>query len=217
MKDISSYSLETAPPLYTPFAAGRYTTGPAMRTLGFDFGNGAADRLSIQIDAQYRHYRANKLACRRPPDHIDRYYARDTGNEDIQPALAVWLAGRLATEYPEFFYYKYADHQHSLRNDLMNETIVWNDAGDLLPASALHFEAVDLCDALMMQIPEDVAVTRFTADRNDTQALIHLCAPNHWAPGDKIGRSFAGVHDVVPGAELDKLKDRYTDFLYRCC
>ncbi len=217
MKDKTTYSLETAPPLYFPFASGHYTTGPAMRVFGFDFGNGAADGRTFQIDAEFAKYRANKLACRSAPDRIDRYYARAAYDTPTQAALAAWIARRLAAEYPKVFYYSDASEtdRHTLRSELTRETIHWNDAGELLrDACELRFEAVDLSDAILMQLPEDVALTQFDAARNDRQSMIHLCAPNHWAPADKIDRSFAAVHDVVPGAELEKLKDRYTDFLY---
>ena len=35
----------------------------------------------------------------------------------------------------------------------------------------------------------------------DWLAAIHLCAPNHWAAEDKVGKPFNGVHAPVPGME----------------
>jgi hypothetical protein len=36
---------------------------------------------------------------------------------------------------------------------------------------------------------------------------VHLCSPNHWAAEEKIGKSFAGVHEPVAGIEAINLRE----------
>ena len=53
---------------------------------------------------------------------------------------------------------------------------------------------------LAMLGPEDLAIVT-TDGETDWLAFGHLCAPSHWALEDKIGKSFAAVHQPVPGFE----------------
>lgn len=55
-------------------------------------------------------------------------------------------------------------------------------------------------EALCMGIAEDVAIVT-TDGEADWLAFGHLCAPSHWALKEKIGRSFARVHEPIPGFE----------------
>ncbi len=61
-------------------------------------------------------------------------------------------------------------------------------------------EYLSLFDALCCQVQEDIAVCQLQDDK-DWLAAVHLCAPNHWAAADKIGRPFNKVHAPVPGME----------------
>ncbi len=36
-------------------------------------------------------------------------------------------------------------------------------------------------------------------DKNNRVTALHLCAPNHWAAADKLGKDFMTVHKAVPG------------------
>ncbi|HEU4751688.1 MAG TPA: heme-dependent oxidative N-demethylase subunit alpha family protein, partial [Armatimonadota bacterium] len=51
------------------------------------------------------------------------------------------------------------------------------------------------------QVPEDLAVVRTSPERGEWLAAVHVCAPSHWAPAEKLGRDFPGVHAPVPGFE----------------
>lgn len=53
---------------------------------------------------------------------------------------------------------------------------------------------------IAMLVPEDLAIVT-TDGIADWLAFGHLCAPSHWALEEKIGRSFATVHQPVPGFE----------------
>ena len=57
--------------------------------------------------------------------------------------------------------------------------------------------AADGLDRLAMNLPCDVAIVRREEGR-DWNAYLHVCAPSHWRPEDKIGRSFVATHDPVP-------------------
>ena len=59
--------------------------------------------------------------------------------------------------------------------------------------------------SIAMFIEEDLAIIRRENGRNWTCAL-HLCAPNHWAAEDKIGKSFTTIHEPV--AEIEPINRR---------
>jgi hypothetical protein len=65
---------------------------------------------------------------------------------------------------------------------------------------------VSLFDALCCQVQEDIAVCQLNRNE-DWLAAIHLCAPNHWAPQDKIGKPFNKVH--APVADMEKINASY--------
>lgn len=55
-------------------------------------------------------------------------------------------------------------------------------------------------EELALRVPEDIAIVT-TEGETDWLAFGHLCAPSHWALEEKIGRSFAQVHEPIPGFE----------------
>lgn len=57
--------------------------------------------------------------------------------------------------------------------------------------------------SLAMQIPEDIVVHRIDGDR-DWMAYGHLCLPSGWDPAEKIGKSFAEIHEPVPGMRSNR-------------
>lgn len=52
-------------------------------------------------------------------------------------------------------------------------------------------------DAFAMTVNEDLALWK-RADGKEWLSIIHLCAPNHWAAKDKIGKDFPSTHGPVP-------------------
>lgn len=56
--------------------------------------------------------------------------------------------------------------------------------------------------ALAVQVPEDFCVVQVD-EHSDRLVAAHVCAPSHWAPKDKIGKSFREIHAPVAG--IDKL------------
>jgi dimethylamine monooxygenase subunit A len=67
-----------------------------------------------------------------------------------------------------------------------------------LPQPAPKFHA--LCE----YIQEDIAVVRWTPERGEWNAALHITAPSHWAPEDKIGKGYADTHALVPGMERQR-------------
>ncbi len=55
----------------------------------------------------------------------------------------------------------------------------------------------DDLDQLACSVAEDIALWK-RDDEKDWLAALHLCAPNHWSPEEKIGKSFLPVHAPVP-------------------
>jgi hypothetical protein len=57
---------------------------------------------------------------------------------------------------------------------------------------------IDALDALACQVQEDLAVVSSEGGRHWLSAA-HVCFPNGWAPREKVGRSFAAIHEPVAG------------------
>ncbi|MGC4042884.1 MAG: DUF3445 domain-containing protein [Armatimonas sp.] len=57
---------------------------------------------------------------------------------------------------------------------------------------------------LCLLFPEDIAIVRRNAERGDWNAALHICAPSHWRPEEKIGRGYTATHEPVPGIERQK-------------
>lgn len=55
----------------------------------------------------------------------------------------------------------------------------------------------DEFDKFCCSVQEDISIWKKAGDR-EWLAAIHLAAPNHWAPEDKIGKSFTDSHIPVP-------------------
>ena len=41
---------------------------------------------------------------------------------------------------------------------------------------------------------EDIAIVRCSPERGDWSAALHICAPSHWAPEEKLGKGYAATH-----------------------
>jgi hypothetical protein len=186
------------PAVYLPFAHGRYDVVPGLTRLGKDFGNGRADERVFQLDAEFAHYRAEKLRRRR--ELLSRYVAVAKANQaerEIVDEVLRHMAVRLAVEYPGLF-----DVSDRLRCKLTRETIELTSGKVAESSSRVKPGYVSLLDAIACQVQEDLAVVR--VDRvtgRDWIAAIHLCFPNHWAAEEKAGTSFAAAHAPVAGIE----------------
>jgi dimethylamine monooxygenase subunit A len=185
---------------YFPFASGRYEVAPGLARFGKDFGNGAADHHVFQIDDEFSRYRATKLAGRR--ECFDRYICEARMSDEVRAAVAAFIIERLLCEHAGEFHQDAEDGGFRLHCKLTGERLRFDAAGGLVDADADVRPAYrDALDALACQIQEDLAVVRSDAEGGHWLSYLHLCCPNHWAAGDKIGRDFADIHAPVAGIE----------------
>lgn len=189
---------------YFPVRSGPYVMKAGLARLGTGFGNGAADHRWLQLDRDWRVYRANKLQAR--AESLSKYYC---AVPRIPPAALYavnnLIIHSLTRDYPQQFNLEpLADGGRRLHCRLSGETLCF-DRGLQLQMGADHPAGAppyrDALDALACQIQEDLALVS-TAPTGRGQVLaLHLCAPNHWAAADRVGRSFQEAHQPVPQFE----------------
>ncbi|MEO0333574.1 MAG: heme-dependent oxidative N-demethylase subunit alpha family protein, partial [Bacteroidota bacterium] len=196
--------IATVPAKYLPFHSGKYSVSPGLKSIETDFGNGSADHHIFQIDRDYLRFVQNKQACRR--ENIAKYYQRKRESSGTLQVINQFIAKQLAAEYPNYFAYQYSNEISQLNNYLRDKTVRWNTDQKLLEES----EYQSVFDALADQIPEDLAIWQ-CSDQDDYISTIHLCAPNHWLPAEKIGKPFSMIHGPVAG--MDKLRKNYRPML----
>lgn len=189
---------------YYPFANGQYTTAPGLKKLGTDFGNGSADQVIFQIDEEYPVYWQNKVKCRK--ENIHKYYQRMHEQRVTLHTINHFIIQQLLAAYPQHFDLEEKKDRLSFTNHLVGKTLYFNADQQLTDQE----DYISLFDALVSQVPEDVAVWQMEGEQ-DYLSTIHLCAPNHWSPTDKIGKPFSAVHEPV--ADMDVLRTRYQPML----
>ena len=170
----------------------------------YNFGKSPADRRIFQLDREYPRFIENKEDCRR--EGIEKYYVRAREHPETIRTITRFMAERLTEEYPEYFVLRKSGAVCELTNRLRSLTLRWTIEGVLLDTSSY----TSLFDALADQVPEDLAVWQ-AGDGEDYLSTIHLCAPNHWAPAEKVGKPFSLVHEPVAGMEA--LRRRYQPML----
>jgi hypothetical protein len=187
---------------YLPFLDGKYSTAPALSAMAKT--ERSQDQLVFQIDDQYDDYLFNKAECRR--EDIGKYYVEKELRNETLIAINQTIVRQLITEYPAIFTLESSQNANFLHNTRTRAALQWKE--DWI--SIEHPVYTSLFDALCSQVQEDVAICQLKEDR-DWLAAIHLSAPNHWAPAEKIGRPFSAVHAVVPG--MEKLNQQYFKML----
>src|SRR5688572_15095301 len=177
------------PPLpdYFPPAAGRYEVKPGLVRFGRALDGGEADSHVFQIDASFPRYHRAKLAAR--AERPGKYFQIHRFEPDVAATITRFIAARLTAEHPAHF---------SLKGDQLHCGLT----GDNVP---LDF------DALAMQVQEDLAAVSTEGEKHWLSA-VHLSFPNHWAAEDKIGKTFALIHQPVAGMEQ---MNRQADSLVR--
>jgi hypothetical protein len=194
-RDVNAPALPR-PARYFPAAGGKYRIEPGLSKFGKDFGNGAADGHVFQVDSNFAVYHAAKLAAR--AERLDKYFQTDRFSDEVAGAAARFIVRRLASEHPQFFTARAERDGLALDCRLTGETLHFSEHLRLLEVSgrAVAPPYRGAFDALASQLQEDLAVINGEALR-----AVHLCFPNHWAAEDKVGHSFAEVHEPVAGIE----------------
>jgi hypothetical protein len=161
---------------YLPFLDGKYS-----------------DQTIFQLDYQYHTYLNNKFECRK--EAIGKYYLE----KDLYPSTLIsvnqLMAGQLAKEYPADFVLTEQEGHFIFQNKITGGTLEWKN--DWIAIE--HRSYLSLFDALSSQVQEDIAICQLENDR-DWLAAIHVSAPNHWSPAEKIGRPFSDVHSAGAGS-----------------
>ena len=190
-------------PHYFPIERGRYDVGPGLFRFGTDFGNGQQDQRMFQIDSEFDRYRRNKLEARR--EDLAKYYRIERYARAEARTVAKFITTRLAKEYPQYFAVTEADKLLELACGLTGERLQFDGDFNLVgtkgQASSTTPEYVSALDALTCQVQEDLSVVSARTKGEHWISAIHACAPNYWAPSDKIGKSFASVHAPVAGMD----------------
>jgi hypothetical protein len=153
-----------------------------------------SDQTIFQLDYQYHTYLNNKFECRK--EAIGKYYLE----KDLYPGTLIevnkLLAGQLVKEYPADFVLTEQKGHFIFHNKITGGTLEWKN--DWIAVE--HRSYISLFDALSSQVQEDIAICQVENDR-DWLAAIHLSAPNHWSPAEKIGKPFAAIHSALTGME----------------
>lgn len=194
---------------YFPLAEGRYQVTPGLHLLGTDFGNSHADNLIFQFDQNFEHYRRTKISAR--TEALNKYYCKKALDTKKASTVNAFIIQRLCYEHPTLFSYQLQNNQHCLSCKLTGENLKFDSQYELLETQANSLTYLDGLDALAMQIQEDLALVEISNDGDDHIIALHLCFPNHWAAGDKIGKSFLASHAPVPG--MDKINQRAKQIL----
>ncbi len=129
---------------------------------------------AIEFDTLWPSIRANKT------QHLPGRVLRHDLSDEVAEAVVIELAARAAREWPEYF--------------TLGETLECRLTGEVVSRDA------DGLDAMAMSLPCDLAVVRREGER-DWSAYLHVCAPSHWRPEDKIGLPFVATHAPIPHFE----------------
>lgn len=199
-------------PLYHPYAIGRYEVRAGLHQFGTDFGNGAQDQKTFQVDKEFCRYYGGKLAVR--SDSLERCYLEHQYPIDVACKVNQFIVERLCHENPEHFSVHLDDQQQVLTCRLTNTRLVFDEMWHLT-AQAMAPEVnppyASSFDALASQIQEDLVVTCKEDDHHWIAAL-HVCFPGHWVPQEKIGGTFSQIHKPVPGMRIINQRERqYVD------
>lgn len=188
------------PPFYFPLRHGRYDVAPGLIKFGKHLGGDDADAQVFQIDRTFDQFRAAKLASR--SQQLDKYVRASDLSDEVSSEVTSFIARHLAAEHPQYF---------TLRGE----------ANHALLQCALTGEAVsvrrgpEVLDALACQVQEDLAIVS-TAPGRHWLSFAHVCLPNGWAPAEKVGRSFAAVHEPVAGmAEMNRRGEEFVNVMVR--
>lgn len=188
----------TDPLRYTPFDSGKYEMSPGLKH--FQVTPSDPDKRLIQLDSEYPIYRTNIDTCRAA--NLSRYYLEQDLPETTRQRVNQVLIDQLCLSYPALFQ---QPAPGQLICQLSNEHFSWNTN-----QAWEHPIYTSLLDALASLIQEDLAIWQLDGQR-DWLAALHVCAPNGWAPDEKIGLSFNQVHAPVP--EMERQRANYLPLL----
>ena len=195
-----------SPARYFPLESGRYEVKPGLFKFGTDFGNGDADRQVFQIDDEFPRYHAAKMAARQ--ERLSKYFQ----THDYRPATAERIAQFILERLPLTPSLSLSGGEGvSVVTDSERSGDSRRTSVPRLPLSRGGEGQGEGLDLLACRVQEDLAVIQRDGNRH-WLAAIHLCFPNHWAVEDKIGKTFAEIHEPVAGIEpINRQADKLVD------
>lgn len=196
-------------PYYFPLANGRYDVRPGLFSLKTDFGNGRQDRLTFQIDVNYRKYILNKFHALK--ENRQKYFCTARPSPSCLQQVCIYIAQQLSNDLPEYFWLEENKGQSILHCDVETGQ---NESDIYIPATSTNTDPQKLLSTineLMLQVQDDIAIIEINDKGYDHISLLHLCSPNHWSAEDKIGNSFIEAHAPVP--EMDSIYKRNKQLL----
>ena len=186
-----------APPFYFPLRHGRYDIAPGLNRFGKDLGGGSADEKLFQFDRTFARFHAEKVASR--AEDPGKYVCFADLPPDTLANAIVFIAERLAADHPSLF----RETRDGLHCALTGDTVTLDPSDATL-------------DALACQVQEDLAIVTTSSDRGHWLAAAHVCFPIGWAPGEKVGHTFAAVHEPVAGmAEMNRRGEEFVNIMTR--
>ncbi|MGW8248664.1 MAG: heme-dependent oxidative N-demethylase subunit alpha family protein [Acidiferrobacterales bacterium] len=199
MTEISKNRLLPGQARFFPFASGQYNEKPNLFPLGKDFGNGKRDSQLLQLDNQFDTYREQKLRAR-TRDYTKYVCELISKSDEDAKTINSFLAKVACSEHPEFFQRQPSENGWSLKCTLSDETLRFDREGIFISAeTGIAEPAIEYrsgLDALACQFQEDICVIKID-NSSDQLVAAHLCFPNRWAAGHKIGKSFFEIHQPV--------------------
>lgn len=197
-------------PIYFPIEKPVYEVGPGLKIFGADCGSAEFDNKVFQIAEDFFDFRKNKLQAR--AENFSKYIVSDFLSPDVFNAVCDFIMVKLKLDYPNYFLH---DRESKIFKALHTQDEIHYDINyDLkkfISVQQVDPAPIDLLDALMLQVPEDISILQRKPDKQDYLAYLNLCSPSHWSAQDKIGKSFFQVH--VPVASADKLLKASTNFV----
>jgi hypothetical protein len=185
--------------MYFPYQKGRYEVAAGLLPLSKDFGNGPWDQLLVQIGEDFPIFRA-QFEENRSKEAVNKYVCEARGaDQSAIGEVAVFIAETLAKDYPSQISFEGSVFQSSFTG----ETLLFDATTNSVMTKIGNIQYESAWDAVGAQIPDDIAIWKLQDDGSEIIETLHLNSPNHWAALDKVGKSFAAVHQPV--AHIEKI------------
>jgi dimethylamine monooxygenase subunit A len=202
-------------PIYFPIEKPIYEVGPGLKLFGVDLGQGEHDKKLFQIAEGFPEQRKNKIDARK--ENLKKYITSFQLETPVNQHICEFMVNKLAADYPTAFIWSHL--KKSLICHHTQEQIFFDENWNLIQFITPHnFQPAvsDALDALLLQVPEDIAILKRKPDGDDYLAYLNLCSPSHWAASDKIGKNFYKVHEPVASAEkLLKAAPHFVDAMIK--
>jgi len=197
-----------------PLASGRYEVGPAMRRFGQATPDSAAETGHFRFDQQLAPTLSAKLHVLQQAPGESHLVAPQVAPDDLAAALRECFC-LLAAEHPQVATVegdRLTLHHLGLRLADWTRPERVERAGEPWPELAAVAEEIFawlqpqqglqlLGNLLALAVQEDLSLVHRPNEGDDLLEWLHVCLPSNWAPAEKIGGSFATVHEPVVHSE----------------